>query len=94
MALKALCRLGSWNQSEGEKSEIGGVRLYPSCPDLPHHRVHNRPCDQLGWLPSTAASIASAMRHPKGFMHFRGTRRGPQSVVHFHQFPFKWRAAA
>jgi len=26
-------------------------------------------------------------------MHFRGTRRGPQSVVHFHQFPFKWRAA-
>ena len=23
MALKALCRLGSWNQSEGEKSEIG-----------------------------------------------------------------------
>ena len=32
MALKALCRLGSWNQSEGEKSEIGGVRLYPSCP--------------------------------------------------------------
>ena len=32
MALKALCRLGSWNQSEGEKSEMGGVRLYPSCP--------------------------------------------------------------
>jgi hypothetical protein len=32
MVLKALCCLGSWNQSEGEKSEMGGVRLYPSCP--------------------------------------------------------------
>jgi hypothetical protein len=27
MGLKALCRPGSWNQSEGEGSEMGGARL-------------------------------------------------------------------
>jgi hypothetical protein len=88
MALKALCRLGSWNQSEGEKSEIGGVRLYPSCPIcLITASIIALRSARLAAQP--AASIASAMRHPKRFHALSRHPQGAQSVVHFRPIPIQ-----